>query len=49
MAKSISKRLDSYKINRLEENLGAFNVEITKTDLDLTNRSMPSKTIGNRY
>ncbi|MEP7267858.1 MAG: aldo/keto reductase [Saprospiraceae bacterium] len=37
------------KISRLEENLGAFNVEITKKDLDLINKSMPSKTIGNRY
>ncbi|MEO8146729.1 MAG: aldo/keto reductase, partial [Bacteroidia bacterium] len=37
------------KINRLEENLGAFNVEITKTDLDLINKSMPTQTMGNRY
>jgi aryl-alcohol dehydrogenase-like predicted oxidoreductase len=37
------------KINRLEENLGAFNVEITKTDFDVINKSIPTKTIGNRY
>ena len=34
---------------RLEENLGAFNVDITKADLDLIQESMPSETIGNRY
>jgi len=37
------------KIHRLEENLGAFNVELTKTDLAVIDKSMPSKTIGNRY
>lgn len=37
------------KVQRLEENLGAFNVEITKADLSLIQASMPSKTIGNRY
>ncbi len=37
------------KIFRLEENLGAFQVELTKTDLDIIQKSMPSETIGNRY
>jgi aryl-alcohol dehydrogenase-like predicted oxidoreductase len=37
------------KIHRLEENLGAFQVELTKTDLDIIQKSMPSETIGNRY
>ncbi|MDQ3022040.1 MAG: aldo/keto reductase [Bacteroidota bacterium] len=37
------------KIHRLEENLGAFSVELTKTDLAIIDKSMPSKTIGNRY
>jgi aryl-alcohol dehydrogenase-like predicted oxidoreductase len=37
------------KIHRLEENLGAFNVELTKSDLAVIQKSMPSITIGNRY
>jgi aryl-alcohol dehydrogenase-like predicted oxidoreductase len=37
------------KVHRLEENLGAFRVELTKTDLDIIQKSMPSETIGNRY
>lgn len=37
------------KIPRLEENLGAFKVELTKADLALIQESMPSETIGNRY
>ncbi|MGZ8509821.1 MAG: aldo/keto reductase, partial [Chitinophagaceae bacterium] len=37
------------KVHRLEENLGAFNVELTKTDLAIIQKSMPSKTIGSRY
>jgi aryl-alcohol dehydrogenase-like predicted oxidoreductase len=36
-------------IHRLEENLGAFNVELTSVDLDVIQKSMPSETIGNRY
>jgi aryl-alcohol dehydrogenase-like predicted oxidoreductase len=36
-------------IHRLEENLGAFNVELTKVDLDIIQKSMPSETVGNRY
>nr|WP_290931463.1 aldo/keto reductase [Haliscomenobacter sp.] len=37
------------KVQRLEENLGAFKVALTETDLALIQQSMPSKTIGNRY
>lgn len=37
------------KIHRLEENLGAFEVEFTKADLAVIQKSMPSVTIGNRY
>lgn len=37
------------KVHRLEENLGAFKVELTKTDLATIQNSMPSETIGNRY
>ncbi|MBK8545833.1 MAG: aldo/keto reductase [Saprospiraceae bacterium] len=37
------------KIHRLEENMGAFKVDLTKTDLDVIQKSMPSETIGNRY
>jgi len=36
-------------VHRLEENLGAFKVELTKTDLAVIQKSMPSETIGNRY
>jgi aryl-alcohol dehydrogenase-like predicted oxidoreductase len=37
------------KIQRLEENLGAYNVELTKNDFDIIEASMPKTTIGNRY
>ena len=37
------------KVHRLEENLGAFNVELTSTDLATIEASMPSETIGKRY
>jgi aryl-alcohol dehydrogenase-like predicted oxidoreductase len=37
------------KIYRLEENLGAFPVELTETDLAVIQNSIPSETIGNRY
>lgn len=37
------------KIHRLEENLGAFNVELTPSDLSLIQKSMPTETIGKRY
>ncbi|MBK9983370.1 MAG: aldo/keto reductase [Saprospiraceae bacterium] len=36
-------------VHRLEENLGAFQVELTKTDLAVIQKSMPSETIGKRY
>lgn len=36
-------------VHRLEENLGAFKVELTKTDLSIIQMSMPLETIGNRY
>jgi aryl-alcohol dehydrogenase-like predicted oxidoreductase len=37
------------KIQRLEENLGAFDVDFTEADFALIRESMPSQTIGNRY
>jgi aryl-alcohol dehydrogenase-like predicted oxidoreductase len=37
------------KIHRLEENLGALKVELTKADLDTINASIPEITIGSRY
>jgi aryl-alcohol dehydrogenase-like predicted oxidoreductase len=37
------------KVHRLEENLGALRVELTKADLAVIQKSMPSETIGNRY
>ena len=37
------------KVHRLEENLGAFRVELTETDLTVIQESMPPETIGNRY
>jgi len=37
------------KVHRLEENLAAFNVELTNTDLAIIQNSMPSQTVGNRY
>ena len=37
------------KVHRLEENLGALNVELTQTDLVVIEESMPSKTVGERY
>lgn len=37
------------KIHRLEENLGAFDVKLTTTDMAIIQESMPSVTIGNRY
>ncbi|MFZ4678857.1 MAG: aldo/keto reductase [Flavobacterium sp.] len=36
-------------VHRLEENLGTFKVDLTKTDLATIQNSMPSETIGNRY
>jgi aryl-alcohol dehydrogenase-like predicted oxidoreductase len=37
------------KVHRLEENLGAFNVELSQTDLAVIEESVPSKTVGERY
>jgi aryl-alcohol dehydrogenase-like predicted oxidoreductase len=37
------------KIHRLEENFGASNVELTQSDLEIIEASMPKTTIGNRY
>ncbi len=37
------------KIHRLEENMGAFKVDLTITDLAAIQKSMPPETIGNRY
>jgi aryl-alcohol dehydrogenase-like predicted oxidoreductase len=37
------------KIQRLEENLGALNVQLTQADFDIVKASMPKITIGNRY
>lgn len=37
------------KINRLEENIGAYNVELMEADFDLIEASMPIVTIGSRY
>ncbi len=37
------------KIHRLEENLGALNVQLTQSDFDIIEASMPKTTIGNRY
>ena len=37
------------KVHRLEENLGAFNVELTQTDLALIEEDMPAETVGERY
>ncbi|GHN01819.1 aldo/keto reductase [Cytophagales bacterium WSM2-2] len=36
-------------VQRLEENLSSFKVELTKADLEVIQKSMPSQTIGNRY
>ncbi len=37
------------KINRLEENLGAYNVVLSEADLALIENSIPKITVGNRY
>jgi aryl-alcohol dehydrogenase-like predicted oxidoreductase len=37
------------KIHRLEENLGAFNVQLSQSDFNIIESSMPKTTIGNRY
>jgi aryl-alcohol dehydrogenase-like predicted oxidoreductase len=37
------------KTHRLEENLGAFNVELIDADLAVIKNSLPSETMGSRY
>ena len=37
------------KVHRLEENLGAFKVELTSNDLVLIEENMPTETVGDRY
>lgn len=37
------------KIHRLEENLGAYDVELTDADMAEIQNSMPQETMGNRY
>ncbi len=37
------------KIKRLEENLGALNVQLTQSDFNVIEASMPKTTIGSRY
>ncbi|MBK7887863.1 MAG: aldo/keto reductase [Bacteroidetes bacterium] len=37
------------KVHRLEENLGAYQVELTIADLDIIHKSMPTVTMGARY
>ena len=37
------------KVHRLEENLGAFNVELTREDLAAIEENIPPETVGDRY
>jgi aryl-alcohol dehydrogenase-like predicted oxidoreductase len=37
------------KIHRLEENLGAYDVNITQADVELIDASLPKMAVGNRY
>ena len=37
------------KIPRLEENVGAYSVELTTTDLAAIQQALPTATVGNRY
>ena len=37
------------KIDSLEENFGAFNVELTESDLSIIEAHVPSETVGERY
>ena len=37
------------RIDRLEENLGAYNVHLSTADMNLIETSIPELTIGNRY
>jgi aryl-alcohol dehydrogenase-like predicted oxidoreductase len=36
-------------ISRLEENLGALNVQLTPSDFDTIEASLQKTTVGNRY
>ncbi|MGE0588697.1 MAG: aldo/keto reductase [Cyclobacteriaceae bacterium] len=37
------------RISRLEENLGAYSVDLTQGDMELINTSLPKETVGSRY
>jgi aryl-alcohol dehydrogenase-like predicted oxidoreductase len=37
------------KVNRLEENLGAYNVVLNQADMELIENSIPKNTVGSRY
>lgn len=37
------------RINRLEENLGAYKISLTESDMEIIDRNMPSETFGSRY
>jgi aryl-alcohol dehydrogenase-like predicted oxidoreductase len=37
------------KINRLEENLGAYKIALTEADMHLIAHALPKETVGNRY
>jgi len=37
------------KIHRLEENVGAYHVTLTPSDMELIEKSTPKKTVGSRY
>jgi aryl-alcohol dehydrogenase-like predicted oxidoreductase len=37
------------KIHRLEENIGAYTVELTQADIAIIEQSIPKQTVGNRY
>ena len=37
------------KIHRLEENLGAYSVELTQADLAVLKENLPTETVGSRY
>jgi aryl-alcohol dehydrogenase-like predicted oxidoreductase len=37
------------KIHRLEENLGAYHVDLSKADMERIEASIPKKTTGSRY
>lgn len=37
------------RISRLEENLGAYSVDLTRGDMELISTSLPKETVGSRY